>query len=88
MIYNNSYAKGWYKWKIDTPRFRYVYPQIIHVKIVPNGGYSIKKTYEAIWVTGVISAKKMAKDLYYVDGSADINIGYSMLADQVEPYKK
>jgi hypothetical protein len=36
----------------------------------------------------VISAKKMAKDLYYVDGSAEINIGYSMLADQIEPYKK
>lgn len=62
--------------------------QIIHVKKVPKEGYSIKKTYEAVWVTGVISAKKMVKDLYYVDGSADINIGYSMLADQIESYKK
>ncbi len=61
--------------------------QIIHVKIVPTEGYSIKKTYEAVWVTGVISAEKTAKDLYYVDGSAEINIGYSILADQVEPYK-
>jgi len=61
--------------------------QIIHVKIAPKEGYSIKKTYEAVWVTGVISAKKEAKDLYYVDGSAEINIGYSILADQVEPYK-
>ena len=61
--------------------------QIIHVKIVPKEGYNIKKTYEAVWVTGVISAEKTAKDLYYVDGSAEINIGYSILADQVEPYK-
>ena len=61
--------------------------QIIHVKIVPKEGYSIKKPYEAVWVTGVIFAEKMAKDLYYVDGSAEINIGYSMLADQIESYK-
>jgi hypothetical protein len=62
--------------------------QIIHVKIVPKEGYRIKKLYELVWVTGVISAKTMVKDLYYVDGSAEINIGYSMLADQVEPHKK
>jgi hypothetical protein len=62
--------------------------QIIHVKIAQKGGYSTKKLYEPIWVTGVISAKSTVKDLYLVDGSAGINIGYSMQADRIEPYKE
>ena len=62
--------------------------QIIHVKIVQKEGYRIKKLYEPVWATGVISAKSMVKDLYLVDCSAGINIGYSMQADHIEPYKK
>jgi hypothetical protein len=29
----------------------------------------------------------MVKELYLVDGSADIDIGYVMRADDVEPYR-
>ena len=43
--------------------------------------------YEPVWVTGVMSVQSMVKDLYLVDGSAGVDIGYAMQADQVEPYK-
>lgn len=62
--------------------------QIIDVKIVQKKGYSIKKLYDPVWVTGVISAKSTVKDLYLVDGSAGVDIGYSMQANRIEPYKK
>jgi hypothetical protein len=62
--------------------------QIIYVKVEKNGGYTSEKLFEAVWVTGVISAKSMVKDLFLVDGSAGIDIGYSMQADRVEPYKE
>ena len=62
--------------------------QIVHVKIDHNKSYKSKSLYEPVWVTGVISAKSMVKDLYLVDGSAGVDIGYSMQANRVEPYKK
>jgi hypothetical protein len=62
--------------------------QIIYVKAKKNDGYNSKKIFEPVWVTGVISAKSMVKDLFLVDGSAGINIGYTMQADHIEPYEK
>ena len=62
--------------------------QIIYVKIGQNKSYKSKSLYEPVWVTGVIAAKSMAKDLFLVDGSAEVDIGYSMQANRVEPYKK
>ena len=44
--------------------------------------------YEPVWVSGEISAKSMVKDLYLVDGSAGINIGYTMQANRIKPYKE
>ncbi len=61
--------------------------QIVHVKLVENESYQSKKLFEPVWVTGVISATSTVKELYLVDGSADINTGYSMKADRVEPYQ-
>ena len=62
--------------------------QIVHVEIVKKKGYKNKKLYEPVWVTGVISAQSMVKDLYLTDGSAGIDIGYKMQAYKIEPYKK
>jgi hypothetical protein len=61
--------------------------QIVHIKTADKNGYKSKGLYEPVWVTGVISIESMVKDLYLVDGSAGINIGYSMQADQIEPYE-
>jgi hypothetical protein len=62
--------------------------QIIYVKIIQKNGYQTKSLYEPVWVTGVIRAKSMAKDLYLVDGSSGVDIGYSMQATIIEPYKE
>jgi hypothetical protein len=47
----------------------------------------MKQLYDPVWVTGAISAQSMVKDLYLVDGSAGIDIGYTMQANQIEPYE-
>ncbi len=62
--------------------------QIVHVKTAQKEGYSVKKMFEAVWVSGVISVKSMTKDLFLVDGTAGVDIGYTMQANQIEPYKE
>ena len=62
--------------------------QIIYVKIGQNKSHKSKNLYEPVWVTGVIAVKSLVKDLYLVDGSAGVDIGYSMQANRIEPYKK
>ena len=57
------------------------------IKLFSEKGYSSKSLYEPVWVTGVITAKSMVKDLYLSDGSAGVNIGYTMQAKRIEPYK-
>lgn len=61
--------------------------QIVYVRTLQKKGYSSKNLYAPVWVTGVISAKSMVRNLYLVDGSAGINIGYTMHAKRIEPYK-
>ena len=61
--------------------------QIVHVKVLAKGGYKSSKYFDPIWVTGIISAKAMIKDLFLIDGSAGINIGYTMEANRIELYK-
>jgi hypothetical protein len=62
--------------------------QIVHVRPLKKKGYSSKSLYEPVWVTGVITAKSMVKDLYLADGSTGVNIGYTMQAKRIEPYKE
>jgi hypothetical protein len=61
--------------------------QIVFVKTGAKKGYASKQLYEPVWVTGVISVQSMVKDLFLVDGSAGIQIGYNMQANQIEPYE-
>jgi hypothetical protein len=62
--------------------------QIIYVKAAQDNGYESKKIFEPVWVTGIISVKSMSKELYLVDGSSGIDIGYGMQANKIEPYKE
>ena len=62
--------------------------QIIYAKIAQNKSYRSKNLYEPVWVTGIIAVKSMARDLYLVDGTAEIDIGYSMQANRIDPYQK
>lgn len=60
--------------------------QIIHVKV--KGGFQVKELYAPVWVTGRITAGMDSKSLSYVDGSADIPVGYALNAAKIEPYEE
>jgi uncharacterized protein len=59
--------------------------QIVHVK--PERPVAMTGVFEPVWVTGQLRAAPLKKRLSLVDGSADIEVGYSIHASQVEPYK-
>ena len=61
--------------------------QIVYVKTTARKSYNSKQLYDPVWVTGIISVQSIVKDLYLVDGSAGVDIGYTMLANLIEPYE-
>ena len=62
--------------------------QIVHVKVTAKGGYKSSKYFDPIMVTGVISAEMQVRDLYLVDGSNGIPMGYTMESRIIEPYRR
>ena len=60
--------------------------QIVYVK--PDKPVEVKSTFAAVWVTGRMSTRAGSKSLHLVDGSADIQVGYTLIASEVEPYKQ
>ena len=61
--------------------------QIVHVNVNQKGGYKSNKLFDPVWITGELSIQSLSKELYLVDGTAGIDIGYSMNAQRIEPYK-
>jgi uncharacterized protein len=59
--------------------------QIVHV--VADKPFDFGGLFAPVWVTGRMSTAAARKSLYLIDGTADIDIGYSLRASQVEPYK-
>jgi hypothetical protein len=60
--------------------------QIVHVK--PEKPIEMSGMFAPIWVTGLLTTGAIKKSLSLVDGSADIDVGYSLRASRVEPYKE
>jgi uncharacterized protein len=60
--------------------------QIVHVK--PEKPVEMSGMFAPVWVTGPMTTGAIKKSLSLVDGSADIDVGYSMRASVVEPYKE
>ena len=60
--------------------------QIVHVK--PEKPVAMSGMFEAVLVTGQLTTGAIKKSLSLVDGSADIEVGYSLQATRVEPYKE
>ena len=59
--------------------------QIVYVKLkkgIENAG-----GFTPVWVTGEMKVTAATKNLYLVDGSAGIDVGYSLEANRVEPYE-
>ena len=60
--------------------------QIVHVKAdKPVANVTV---FAPVWVTGRMSTASAKKSLSLVDGAADIDVGYSIRASLVEPYKE
>jgi len=60
--------------------------QIVHVKVdkpIEFGGL-----FTPVWVTGQMGTGAAKKSLYLIDGTSDIDVGYSLRASQVEAYKE
>jgi|KBSMisStandDraft_5_1062788.scaffolds.fasta_scaffold28252_2 hypothetical protein len=60
--------------------------QIVYVKA--DKPFDIRRAFDAVWVTGRIAATGTKKSVQIVDGSADIDVGYSLRASVVEPYQE
>jgi len=43
--------------------------------------------FEPVWIEGTMKTGDGQEKLFLVDGTADINIGYSMQSATVEPYR-
>ena len=60
--------------------------QILLVK--PEKPVAMSGMFEPVWVSGRLTAGALKRSLSMVDGAADIDVGYSVKAAQVEPYKQ
>jgi hypothetical protein len=60
--------------------------QMVFVRLKQS--YAAKELYEPVWVTGRLKAAGATKSLSLVDGSADIETGYTLDGMRIEPYKE
>jgi hypothetical protein len=60
--------------------------QIVHVKT--GKPFEMAGIFSPVWVTGQLATGATKKSLFLVDGASDIDIGYSLQATEVEPYKQ
>ncbi|MFK7965575.1 MAG: DUF3299 domain-containing protein [Burkholderiaceae bacterium] len=60
--------------------------QMVYVKL--DQPYQTGALFEPVWVEGVLSTEKGTHELSLVDGSSDVNTGYSMRADSVTKHTK
>jgi hypothetical protein len=60
--------------------------QIVHVKA--DKPFEFGGLFAPVWVTGRMTTSAAKKSLFLIDGSADIDIGYSLQASEVQPYKE
>lgn len=60
--------------------------QIVHVK--SDKPFELKGMFDAVWVTGRMAAAAAKKSVHIVDGSSEVDVGYAIMASQVEAYKQ
>ena len=58
--------------------------QIVHVHV--DEGFESQGLFTPVWVTGRISTQPQSVDLSYVDGTANVSVGYGLEAAGIEPY--
>lgn len=62
--------------------------QIVHAITKSPIAFGIEKSFRPVTLTGVMKIGQLSKDLYLVDGANSIDIGFSMLVDSIDEYKK
>jgi len=60
--------------------------QIVYAVSATPVPYEIDKLFHAVTVTGRMKTKSLTRELFLVDGSSDIDVGYSMTADKIDKY--
>lgn len=60
--------------------------QIVYVRF--SAGYKLPKLFSPVWVQGQMRVGRSERKLFLVDGSADIPVGYYIVASSVETYGK
>ena len=60
--------------------------QIVYVTL--QQAFEVRSQFEPVWVTGEILIDDVFKDLFLVDGSAEISIGYMVLDGEAERYEE
>lgn len=50
--------------------------------------YKVSDIFEPVWITGRLAAKQATESLSYVDGTADIETGYSLTNGVIKPYEE
>ena len=60
--------------------------QMVYVRL--NKAHTFNDLYEPVWITGQISIKAASQKLFLVDGSADIDTGYTLEGVRIEPYEE
>lgn len=60
--------------------------QIVHVRY--NEGFTARGVFAPVWVNGTMATGLSSKNLHLVDGSADVSVGYRLVAKSVESYRQ
>ena len=71
---------------MDSPNRRLFTLPVLFVEL--NQSFKPDDLYAAVWVTGTLRTKISSKALNYVDGSADIPVGYTLEAKLIEAYQE
>jgi hypothetical protein len=58
--------------------------QILYVKT--DTPFEVTTLFAPVWVTGRLAAGATKRELTLLDGSSDIDIGYTVRASRIEPY--
>ena len=60
--------------------------QTVYVRL--SKAHTFNDLYEPVWITGRITIMATSQKLFLVDGSADIDTGYTLEGVRIEPYQE
>ncbi len=60
--------------------------QTVFVRL--NDTFKVDDLYEPVWVVGRMTLTSTTKELSFVDGQADVAVGYTLNGTKIEPYEE